>query len=88
VPFVVVHFAVGTAIVAIAVAVACVVGDVAVVTILVMRLASDPSNQVPILLAVAATTASGLRLVGSSWDIRQCLCTLAALDEARRGGVA
>jgi hypothetical protein len=64
---------------AIAVALVSILGDLSVLTILVVRVATGSAGSFPIALVIVAVLASAIRLVGSTWAVRRCLSSRASL---------
>lgn len=58
---------------AIAVALASILGDLSVLTILAVRAVTGSAESFPLALAIMAVIASTIRLVGSAWAVRSCL---------------
>lgn len=67
---------------AIAVALACILGDLTMLAILALRSATGTAESFPAALAIIAITASAIRLPGSAWFIRRCLRARVALVSA------
>lgn len=58
---------------AIAVALVSILGDLSVLTILVIRVVTGSAGSFPLALVIAAVLASAIRLLGSTWAARRCL---------------
>lgn len=67
---------------AVAVALACILGDLTMLAILGFRGATGTAESFPPTLAIMAIAASAIRLVGSAWLIRRCLRARVALVAA------
>jgi hypothetical protein len=64
---------------AIAVALVSILGDLSVLTILVVRVVTGSADSFPPALVAVAVLASAIRLVGSTWAVRRCLSSRASL---------
>ena len=68
---------------AIVVALVSILGDLSVLTILVVRVVTGSAGSFPLALVVAAVLASAIRLFGSTWAVRRCLRSRATLTTPR-----
>jgi hypothetical protein len=64
---------------AIVVALTSILGDLTVLTILAVRALTGSAGSFPLALVVVAVLASTLRLAGSTWAVRRCLRSRAAI---------
>lgn len=64
---------------AVAVAIACLLGDLTMLSILAYRGATGSTESFTLALVIMAIAASAIRLVGSVWFVRRCLRARAAL---------
>jgi hypothetical protein len=68
---------------AIVVALVSILGDLSVLTILAVRVATGTAGSFPLALVMVAVLASAIRLVGSTWAVRRCLRSRATLTTPR-----